>query len=164
MSWFSTGLELSQAEYRCFSQKKHWPQAMVKGTTTRWSFFSVDLRPRLDDPAHELVAEDVAGQHAGNDAVVEVEVGAADRRRGDLDDGVARVHDLGIGYGVDADVVLAVPGECAHGLAPQAADLWLLEVAISPVSISILKRLSSRRPWMAGSFWKIVAIHRPSSP
>jgi hypothetical protein len=45
MSAFSAGLELSQAEYCCFSQKKHWPQAMTKGTTTRWPFCRVEPGP-----------------------------------------------------------------------------------------------------------------------
>ena len=110
----ATGLELSQAEYCCRSQKKQLPQEMVKGTTTRWPFCERALRPGLDHAAHELVAEDVAGEHAGDHPVVEVQVRAADRRRGHLDDGVAGVDDLGVGHGLDADVVLAVPGEGAH--------------------------------------------------
>src|SRR5688572_32496129 len=51
---------------------------------------------RSDDLAHELVAEDVALEHRRDEAVVEVQVGAADRGRGDTHDGVARVDDLGI--------------------------------------------------------------------
>ena len=47
----------------------------------------------LDHLAHELVADDVARLHAGHEAVVEVQVGAADRAAGGLDDGVARVLD-----------------------------------------------------------------------
>jgi hypothetical protein len=33
------GLVVSQAANRALLQKKHWPQAMVKGTTTRSPFF-----------------------------------------------------------------------------------------------------------------------------
>ena len=87
---------------------------MVNGTTTRWPFFSVDFGADLDHLAHELVAEDVARLHRRDVAVVEVQVRAADRGRGDLDDRVARIDDLGIVDRVDADVVLAVPGERAH--------------------------------------------------
>src|SRR5206468_4027955 len=36
----------------------------------------------------------------------------------DLDDGVARFFDPRIGHGVAADVVLAVPAKCLHGLLP----------------------------------------------
>ena len=46
-------------------------------------------RPDLDDLAHELVAEDVALLHRRDEAVVEVQIGAADRGRGDLHDRVA---------------------------------------------------------------------------
>ena len=68
----------------------------------------------LDHLAHEFVADDVARAHGRDIAVVEVEVGAADRGRGDLEDRVARIDDLGIGDGVDADVVAALPGYGAH--------------------------------------------------
>ena len=39
----------------------------------------LDRRPDLDDLAHELVAEDVALLHRRDEAVVEVQIGAADR-------------------------------------------------------------------------------------
>ena len=45
MSCFSTGLELSQAEYCCILQWKQPPQLMVNGTTTRWPFFKVLSEP-----------------------------------------------------------------------------------------------------------------------
>ena len=44
-SCFSTGFELAQAENCVFSQKKHLPQEMVKGTTTRSPFVRVLSRP-----------------------------------------------------------------------------------------------------------------------
>ncbi|MNR20584.1 hypothetical protein D3C85_1374340 [compost metagenome] len=74
--------------------------------------------PHLDDLAHELMAENVAAVHAGDDAVIEVEVRAADGGGGDLDDGVARIDDLGIGDRVHPNIVFAVPGQCAHGIRP----------------------------------------------
>ncbi|MNY13134.1 hypothetical protein D3C86_1462510 [compost metagenome] len=64
------------------------------------------------------MSEDVARMHAGNDAVVEMQVGAADGRGGDLDDGVPRIDDLRIGDRVHPNVVLAVPGQCAHEICP----------------------------------------------
>ena len=73
-----------------------------------------DGRPDLDDLAHRLVAEDVARLHRRHVAVVEVEVGAADGGRGDLDDHVARILDLRVGDGVDPDVALAVPANRPH--------------------------------------------------
>src|SRR5829696_10380733 len=53
-----------------------------------------DAPALLDDLAHELVAEDVALAHRRDVAVVEVQVGPADRRGADLHDGVAVVEDL----------------------------------------------------------------------
>ena len=38
------------------------------------------------------------------------------------------------------------------------------DVAISPVSISCLKRRRSRRAWIAGSRWNILAISLPIAP
>jgi hypothetical protein len=91
---------------------------MVNGTTTRWPFLQRRLGADLDHFAHELMAEDVAGLHRRNVAVVEVEVRAADRSRGDLDDRIARIEDLGIVDRIDADVVLSVPGQRAHQFFP----------------------------------------------
>jgi hypothetical protein len=67
----------------------------------------------LDDP-HRLVAEDVALFHEGREDLVEVEVGAADRRGGDPDDRVGGFLDLRILDLVDADVAGAVPDSCLH--------------------------------------------------
>ena len=75
----------------------------------------LDVLADLDDHAHRLVAEDVARLHRRHVAVVEVQVGAADAGGRDLDDRVARVLDLRVGDGVDADVALAVPAEGSHG-------------------------------------------------
>ncbi|MNS50349.1 hypothetical protein D3C72_829940 [compost metagenome] len=64
------------------------------------------------------MAENIAAVHARDDAVIEVEVRAADGGGGDLDDGVPRIDDLGIGDRVHPNVVFAVPGQCAHGIRP----------------------------------------------
>ena len=68
---------------------------MVNGTTTRSPTLSfLLLRADFDDFAHRLVADDVAAFHVGDDAVEDVQVGAADRAGRHLDDGVARMLDL----------------------------------------------------------------------
>ena len=59
---------------------------------------------RLDDDAGELVAEDRAVLEARREAVEREQVGAADRRRRDLHDRVARLEDRRIRHRVDADV------------------------------------------------------------
>jgi hypothetical protein len=70
--------------------------------------------PDLYDLTHGLMAHDIAGFHAGHEMVVEMQVGAADRATGDLDDGVPRVLDLRVGYPITADVRCAVPNKCLH--------------------------------------------------
>lgn len=75
---------------------------------------AVDAGAGLDHFAHGLVAHDVAGQHARNVIVEEMQVGAADGAARDLDDGVARVLDFRIGDGVAPDVLLAMPNQRLH--------------------------------------------------
>ena len=43
-----------------------------------------------------------------------MQIRTADSRRGDLDDGVARVDDLRIRNGIDPNVMTAVPCKCSH--------------------------------------------------
>src|SRR5690606_37903271 len=75
-----------------FWQKKHSPQAITNGTTTRSPFFRFpDLRSDLDDLPHVFMAHDVAGFHRRLVTVHQMEVRAADRAGGDLDDRVARI-------------------------------------------------------------------------
>ena len=74
------------------------PQEMLNGMTTRSPGLDVgDLGADLLDDAHRLVAEDVTGREERAEHLVEVQVGAADRGRGDLDDGVGRLLDRGSG-------------------------------------------------------------------
>ena len=73
-------------------------------------------RPDLDHFAHEFVAHDVAGFHAGHQAIVEMDVGAADRGARHPDDGIPRRLDLRIGDVVAADVGPAVPAQRAHAV------------------------------------------------
>ena len=75
---------------------------------------AVDAGADLDHFAHGLVAHDVAGQHARDEIVEEVQVRTADGAARDLDDGIARVLDFRIGDGVAADVFLAVPNQRLH--------------------------------------------------
>ena len=63
----------------------------------------------LDHLAHVLMAEDVAAFHRGNDAAIDVQIGAADGAGGHLDDGVARMLDFRIRNFLAADVAFAVP-------------------------------------------------------
>ena len=105
-----------------------------------------DLQPRvvladLDDLAHELVAEHVALLHRRDVAVVDVQIGAADRRRRDLDDGVARIEDDRVRNGLDLDLLCAFPADGSHGRSYAVA----VARGISPASSSCLKcRRSSR--------------------
>ena len=99
---------------------------MLNGTTTRspaceLGHLGADL---LDDP-HRLVAEDVALAHERAEQLVQVEVGAADPGRGDPDDRVGRLLDRRVRDGLDADVPLAVPGQCLHARPPLPVVVWV---------------------------------------
>ena len=78
-----SGFEFSQQrDSLAGSTAQQLPQAIGNGTTTRSPTFRfLTASPDLDDFAHELVAEDVALLHRRHEAVVEVQVRAADRRR-----------------------------------------------------------------------------------
>ena len=68
------------------------PQEMLNGMTTRSPGRDVgDLGADLLDDAHRLVAEDVALRQVRAEHLVQVQVRAADGRRGDPDDGVRRL-------------------------------------------------------------------------
>jgi hypothetical protein len=71
--------------------------------------------------AHELVAYDVAGLHAWHEAVVEMQIGTANRAARHLDDGVARVLDLRIRNSVATDVLFPVPAQRSHPRSPIGA-------------------------------------------
>ena len=73
-----------------------------------------DRAAHLLDDAHRLVAEHVALVHERPQDLVEVQVGPAQAGGGDADDRVRRFVDRRVGDLVDADVALAVPGECLH--------------------------------------------------
>jgi hypothetical protein len=68
----------------------------------------------LDD-AHALVPEDAARRAARHIALEDVQVGAADGRLADLDDGVARRLDLGLGMVFERFEAGAPVYECFHG-------------------------------------------------
>ena len=61
------------------------------------------------------------GQHPRNEAVVDMQVGAADRSRGDADDGITRIQDLRIGDILDAQLLFAVPDICFHTISASVA-------------------------------------------
>ena len=65
------GCELSHSDSKPCRQKKHLPQAIVNGTTTRSPFLRVSTSgPTSTHFAHEFMAEDVALLHGGNAAIV----------------------------------------------------------------------------------------------
>jgi hypothetical protein len=68
----------------------------------------------LLDDAHGLVAQHVAGVQVRAEDLVEVQVGPADRGRGDLDDRVGGLLDAGVGDVLDRDLLGALPGQCLH--------------------------------------------------
>src|SRR6185437_9367032 len=68
-----------------------------------------DLGAYLDDFAHELMPDDVSREHPRNVTVVDMEIRAADRRRGDAHDGVARIEDLRVRNVLDPQLLSAVP-------------------------------------------------------
>ncbi len=72
-------------------------------------------RSHLDDDAHRLVPEHVALVDERSEEFVQVQVGAADRGRGDLHDRVGGLEDLRVGHLLDAHGALALPGQCLHG-------------------------------------------------
>ena len=175
------GFEFSQSEYICRWQLP----AVAAGDRERHDHAVadlqvLDLRADLDDLAHELVAEDVALLHRRDEAVVEVQVRAADRRRGDPDDRVARVQDLRVGHVARPARLLCRSSSCAliappvrfesaraisgrdagtprHGraaaraLARRDPSRLPSERTTSPVSITCLKRRRSSCTCCSGS-------------
>jgi len=67
----------------------------------------------LDD-AHGFVAQHVAGLHVRPEHFIEMKIGAADRGRGDLDDGVGRFLQNRVRDPLYADRPFSLPGECLH--------------------------------------------------
>jgi hypothetical protein len=80
-----------------------------------------DLGAYLLDYTHRLVAEDVALLHERRQNLVEVEVGAADRRGRDAYDRVVRLLDRRVGDFVYPDIPLAVPRQRLHSASPSVA-------------------------------------------
>src|SRR4029450_790285 len=145
--------------------------ALAAGNRERHDHTGADLEgldrtPDFHHLAHELVAEDVALLHGLYEAVIKVQVRAADRGRGDADDGVVLIQDLGIRDVPDLDALLAhparrlhrrtsVPGACAErclsGPCPAPSRLPS-ESTTSPVSRTCLnRRRSSRICWVRSS-------------
>ena len=73
----------------------------------------------LNNFAHIFMAQHVAVFHLRNDAAIDVQVRTADGASGDLDNGVARMLNLGVGNFLAADVTLAVPRQRFHINAPK---------------------------------------------
>jgi hypothetical protein len=62
------------------------------------------------------MADDVAGQHCGNEIVIKMQIGAADGAARYLYDGITRMLDLGIRNPVVSYVFLAMPDQRVHRL------------------------------------------------
>ncbi len=92
------------------------------------------------DFAHGLVAHDVAAMHVGHDAIIEVEIRAADGAGRHFNDCVAAVLDFWIGDTLTANVVLSVPGECLHCRSSFRIEGW--QVAPRPGLTGVLRRSS----------------------
>src|SRR3954470_15722859 len=114
---------------------------------------AVDAGADLDHFAHGLVAHDVAGQHARNVVVKEVQVGAADGAACDLNDRVARILNLRIGDGVAANVFLAVPNQRLHLCSPASYEAsksnnerWLLSRGAKSLRRSGVRPDRNERP------------------
>jgi hypothetical protein len=105
---------LSQSEVRPSRQKKHAPGDRERHHHPVALGQVADPTAELDDLAHELVAQDVAGAHRRDQAVPEMQVGAADGRGRHADDGISRIEDLGVRDVLDAHVARAVPANRAH--------------------------------------------------
>src|SRR5436305_12290731 len=74
-------------------------------------FQLLHLAPDLDDDTHRLVADDIAAMHARDDAVIHMQVRAADRSGGDPDNRIARALDRPVGHRVATHVALSAPTE-----------------------------------------------------
>jgi hypothetical protein len=77
------------------------------------------------------MAQLVALFHRGLKPVEQMEIGAADRRRCDLDDDIAGVRDDGIGHGIHAHVAGTVPTECFHRETPIVSVVRLPDVMVT---------------------------------
>src|SRR6185312_12160141 len=96
---------------------------------------AIDAGADFDHLTHELVAHDVAGLHGRHVAVEQVQVGAADRGRGDAHDRVTAVENLRIRNLADVHVVDAAPGGGLHTEAP-FADASSARSSLSSSSVS----------------------------
>ena len=140
--------------------------AAAAGDGERHDDAIADLEPRvvfadLDDFAHELVAEDVALLHRRDVAVVDVQVGSADRRRRDLDDGVARIEDR-----PDRERSRRGSSSLPSQQTARITGSYAVAVArgISPASSSCLKCRRSSRTVCDGSRPKSDATSAPAFP
>src|SRR4051794_38687385 len=86
----------------------------------KWNYNSVALlqvihtTPHVHDFSHKFMAENVAALHRRNKAVVKVEIGAADRGRGDFNDGVSLIQNLRVGHLFHPHVLFANPTVGSH--------------------------------------------------
>ncbi len=77
-------------------------------------FDCADLRPDFFDDAHELMAKNIAVLGGRNLAAIQVQVRAADSRRGNLEQHVIGFLNEGVGNGFHSHLVGAVISQCTH--------------------------------------------------
>jgi hypothetical protein len=134
---------LSQAEYCDLRTEK----ALTAGNRERnhdpIALFERALRARFDNLSHELVTQDVSLHLAGDHSVVQMQIGAANRGRGDLDDRIACVRGFRVRGTVDANIVLAVPCECAH----HVCGYFTLALAVLMVAPMLTELSAGRQDW-----------------
>ena len=131
------------------SQHDHWPfvakEALAAANVERHHHAVADFEllialPDLDHFAHELMAEDVALFHGRDVAVIEMQVGAADRGGGDLDDGVPRLLD-------DADREPYRPARrSARGTPKLSWSASFFESSLEPNAASCVPRGAAKSP------------------
>ncbi len=73
-----------------------------------------DLRPKFDHLTHILVTENVTAFHGRLIAVQKMKIGTADRASRDFYDGIARMLNFWVRYGVNPHIPFAVPAKCSH--------------------------------------------------
>src|SRR6476646_726611 len=78
----------------------------------------MDVAPHLHDLAHEFVAHNVARLHSWHETVIEVQIGAANRRGCDLYDGVLRVENLRVRYLLYPHRLFGMPTIRSHDFSP----------------------------------------------
>ena len=91
----------------------------MNGTTTRSPGPELaDAAADLDNFPHRFVAQHVTALHAGNDAIVDVQVRAADGATGDTDYGITGVLNRWVRHRLAPHVAFAMPRSAFINIVP----------------------------------------------